>query len=81
MQQPQSTQIPLRLDDECFKLKESFKQSFPGYNGHEVIRCKDCRYIGERTEYGYYTCRREEGCVETIPEGFCGWAVRRKDVE
>ena len=61
--------------NECFKLKESFKQSFPGYNGHEVIRCKDCRYIGGRMESGYYTCRRKKGCVETIPEGFCGWAV------
>lgn len=50
--------------------------------GRELIRCKDCRYFGRRKDSGYYTCGRKQGCVDTIPEGFCGWAVRNgKDVE
>lgn len=65
--------------NECFKLKESYKQRFPGYNGHEVIRCKNCRYYGKRMINGYWRCNRNEGCVKTIPEGFCGWAERRYD--
>lgn len=45
----------------------------------KVIRCKDCRYYGERMANGYWTCSRPEGCVKTLPEGFCGWAIRRKE--
>lgn len=45
----------------------------------KVIRCKDCRYFGERMLNGYWSCGRREGCVMTIPEGFCGWAIRRKE--
>lgn len=68
--------------NECFKLSESFKHRFPVYNGHEVTRCKDCRHLGGRMESGYYSCGNIRGCVETIPEGFCGWAVRKgKNVE
>lgn len=43
----------------------------------KLIRCRDCRYFGKRMINGYWSCGRKEGCVETIPEGFCGWAVRR----
>ena len=67
--------------NECFKLKESCKQMFPGYNGHEVIRCKDCRYLGTQKSTFLWTCSRKEGCVETIPDGYCGWAVRRANNE
>lgn len=43
----------------------------------KLIRCRDCRYFGRRKDSGYYTCGRKQGCVDTIPEGFCGWAVRK----
>lgn len=45
----------------------------------KLIRCKDCRYLGDKREDSYvlYTCGRQEGCVVTILEGFCGWAVRK----
>ena len=59
--------------NECFVLKESLRKQYEMYD--RVIRCKDCRFIGGRMESGYYTCRRKKGCVETIPEGFCGWAI------
>lgn len=65
--------------NECFKLKESFKQHFPAYNGYEVVRCKDCRYLGSKMESGYYSCGHPKGCARTIPVGFCGWAIRKKD--
>ena len=55
--------------NECFKLKESFKQRFPGYNGHEVIRCKDC--ARGTTCFTY----KETG----DGEGFCKWAERRPE--
>lgn len=51
----------------------------PTVDAVPVIRCKDCRYFGERMANGYWSCGRREGCVMTIPEGFCGWAVRRKE--
>ena len=65
--------------NECFKLKESFKQMFPGYNGHEVIRCKDCRYYDASAKTMNTLCTRKQGFRETIPEGFCGWAVPKMD--
>ena len=45
----------------------------------ELVRCKDCRYYGERMENGFWSCGRQQGCIMTFPEGFCGWAVRRKE--
>ena len=45
----------------------------------ELVRCKDCRYYGKRMENGFWSCGRQQGCVMTFSEGFCGWAVRRKE--
>lgn len=46
----------------------------------DLVRCIDCRYLGDKKDDGLWTCGRMEGCVKTIPEGFCGWAVP-KDIE
>ena len=43
--------------------------------GQKLIRCNECRYFGSQMESGYWSCGRDHGCVRTIPEGFCGWAV------
>ena len=64
--------------NECFKLKESFKEKYPAYNGAEVTLCKDCRYYDAEADDLGKLCTRREGCVVTIPEGYCGWAVRAK---
>lgn len=60
--------------NECFKLKESFKQRFLGYNGLEVIRCKDCKHW-------YFDADTGKACEFTNlgqPEdGFCNWAERK----
>ena len=53
--------------NECFVLKESLRKQYEMYD--QVIRCKDCRY------YDGANCTRKQGCRETIPEGFCGWAI------
>lgn len=53
--------------NECFVLKESLRRQYERYD--EIIRCKDCRY------YDGANCTRKQGCRETIPEGFCGWAI------
>ena len=45
----------------------------------KLIRCNECRYFGSQMESGYWSCGRDRGCVRTIPEGFCGWAVKRNE--
>lgn len=65
-----------------YKIFEEALRDAPTIDAVPVVRCKDCRYFGRRKDSGYYTCGRKQGCVDTIPEGFCGWAVRNgKDVE
>ena len=49
----------------------------PTVDAVPVIRCKDCRYYGERMASGFWSCNRKEGCARTLPEGFCGWGVPR----
>lgn len=45
----------------------------------EVIRCKDYRYYDANAKSMATLCTRKQGCRETIPEGFCGWAVPKMD--
>ena len=66
--------------NECFKLKESFKQRFPSYNGHEVIRCKDCRYYdhGENPSESWSICTTHiNRYFQTCAENYCAWAERK----
>lgn len=67
--------------NECFKLKESFKQWFSGYNGHEVIRCKDCRYHDIKTfrELVLHRCYVNPDDIETSPDGYCYLAERKEE--
>ena len=67
----------ISIDDDLKDYDEVFVGNVR--DGDRLIRCEDCRYFGERMTNGYWSCGRREGCVMTIPEGFCGWAVRRKD--
>ena len=76
--------------NECFKLKESFKQRFPGYNGHEVIRCKECKYY-KRVKWDQYddvrqpkkkychVLKGEPIVVDTEPDDFCSYGERKKE--
>lgn len=58
--------------NECFKLKESFKQRFPGYNGHEVIRCKDCKWHIKGGFCDLYF-------ADTAADEYCSRAERREE--
>ena len=49
----------------------------PTVDAVPVVRCKDCRYYGERMASGFWSCDRKEGCTRTLPEGFCGWGIPR----
>ena len=60
--------------NECFKLKESFKQRFP--NGHEVIRCKDCKHY---TKEGHVHCWNVRGMHFPVePDDFCSRGKRKE---
>lgn len=59
--------------NECFVLKESLRKQYEMYD--QVIRCKDCRYYDSNAKTMSTLCTRKQGCRETIPEGFCGWAI------
>ena len=70
--------------NECFKLKESFKQGFPSYNGHEVIRCKDCKYY--RADGDCWHEWDNDGQIyyqsiinEPNPDDYCSKAERREE--
>ena len=68
--------------NECFKLKESFKQRFPSYNGHEVIRCKDCKFSMsgiDKYNERYILCQLHERSYGVIDDGFCMWAERKEE--
>ena len=62
--------------NECFKLKESFKQGFPGYNGHEVIRCKDCKHWACDDSESYCD---ELGIFNTDMNSYCSYAKRKEE--
>lgn len=49
----------------------------PTVDAVPVVRCRDCRYYGERMASGFWSCNRKEGCTRTLPEGFCGWGIPR----
>ena len=62
--------------NECFKLKESFKQRFPSYNGHEVIRCKDCKHnLDGSCEWHYGTGYR----WNIDDDDYCSCAERKEE--
>lgn len=63
--------------NECFVLKESLRKQYEMYD--QVIRCKDCRYYDASAKSMATLCTRKQGCRETIPEGFCGWAIPKMD--
>ena len=63
--------------NECFVLKESLRKQYEMYD--QVIRCKDCRYYDASAKTMNTLCTRKQGCRETIPEGFCGWAIPKTD--
>lgn len=65
--------------NECFVLKESLRKQYEMYD--QVVRCKDCRYFDAKAKTMDTFCTRKQGCRETIPEGFCGWAVPKKGAE
>lgn len=65
--------------NECFVLKESLRKQYEMYD--QVIRCKDCRYYDATAKTMDTLCTRKQGCRETIPEGFCGWAIPKKGAE
>lgn len=71
----ESMECPGFDSNECFKLKESFKQRFPGYNGHEVIRCKDCKFY--QTDKGGW-CLDHDDDVLWLEDSYCSRAVRKE---
>ena len=63
--------------NECFVLKESLRKYYETFD--EVTRCKDCRYYDAGAKTMDTLCTRKQGCRETLPEGFCGWAIPKID--
>ena len=57
----------------------SLVKMMPTVDAVEVIRCKDCRYYDASAKSMVTLCTRKQGCRETIPEGFCGWAIPKMD--
>lgn len=43
-----------------------------------VIKCEECRYLGEMKADGW-SCMKHEGCLRTTLNGFCAWAERKED--
>lgn len=65
------------IDEYATETARNAMLIMPTVDAVPVVRCRDCRYYGERMVSGFWSCSRKEGCTRTLPEGFCGWGVPR----
>lgn len=51
----------------------------PTIDAVQVVRCRDCKYMGSPNARGAYGCKHSSAMVDAWVDGYCSYGERRTD--